>query len=164
MHQCTSGQRGPYCAVCAEGFHGGSDGRLCEECEGSKELTWVPIPVVLLLLAMWLLWIFEHELWEARSHVLKHRSIYRRRPFFAPFIWCFMMCFMKFRWCFMKLRWCFMTIRSCFMTIRSCFKEFRKVDPAARNLEVKIRSLISLYQLLNGVVIVFEIPYALAQL
>ena len=62
---------------------------------------------------------------------------------------------MKFRWCFMKLRWCFMKIRRCFMKIR-------KVDPAARNLEVKIRSLISLYQLLNGVVIVFEIPYALA--
>jgi hypothetical protein len=35
-HQCARSQRGPYCAVCAEGFHGGRDGVLCEECTGDS--------------------------------------------------------------------------------------------------------------------------------
>ena len=44
-----------------------------------------------------------------------------------------------------------------------CFVCLMKSPKFLERLEIKIRSLISLYQLLNGIVIVFEIPYAFAQ-
>ena len=37
--QCIEGHGGPYCAVCQPGFHGRGDGVLCGECVGSAELS-----------------------------------------------------------------------------------------------------------------------------
>jgi len=53
--QCAVSQRGAYCAVCANGFFGGGDGQLCKACEGSSSLTFAPaiaigVAVLLLLL------------------------------------------------------------------------------------------------------------------
>ena len=57
--QCAPGQRGPYCAVCDEGYIGGGDGALCVACgEGSLFRTVLPgiiLGIVTLVLLGYLL-------------------------------------------------------------------------------------------------------------
>ena len=43
---CAMGQTGPYCAVCADGYFGGGDGVLCEPCEGFVFLTVLPSIII----------------------------------------------------------------------------------------------------------------------
>ena len=44
---CAPSQQGPYCAVCREGYFGGGDGALCKPCEGSSFLTFLPAMIIL---------------------------------------------------------------------------------------------------------------------
>jgi hypothetical protein len=46
--QCAPSQLqgSAYCSVCAVGYHGGGDGKLCAECEGNQVLTFLPLLVL----------------------------------------------------------------------------------------------------------------------
>ena len=43
--QCIEGHTGPYCAVCAFGYHGGGDGTICERCPDDPGRTTLTIAV-----------------------------------------------------------------------------------------------------------------------
>ena len=43
---CAPSQQGPYCAVCRDGYYGGDDGVLCEPCEGNTGITFLPMVII----------------------------------------------------------------------------------------------------------------------
>ena len=49
---CAPSQKGPYCAVCRDGYFGGGDGALCEPCEGQAAVTFLPIIIIVLICAV----------------------------------------------------------------------------------------------------------------
>jgi len=55
--QCEAGQTGPYCAVCADGYYGGGNGMLCQPCEGSSVLTFLPAIIIGVVLVLCLVYV-----------------------------------------------------------------------------------------------------------
>ena len=51
-HQCAEGHRGPWCAVCADGYFRGATSRRCERCSGNSTLTLALSLALLALLAL----------------------------------------------------------------------------------------------------------------
>ena len=50
---CAPSQQGPYCAVCRDGYFGGGDGKLCEPCDGHAAITFLPSVVIgMVMIAM----------------------------------------------------------------------------------------------------------------
>jgi len=49
---CAVGHRGPFCAVCAEGYIGGSDKKLCTKCGGNMAYTVIVGILILTVLAI----------------------------------------------------------------------------------------------------------------
>ena len=70
--QCARGQRGPYCAVCDEGFVGGGDGALCVSCaDGSLLRTLMP-GIIIFIVTVLLLGYVLISCWQGKdiSHML----------------------------------------------------------------------------------------------
>jgi hypothetical protein len=143
--QCRHGQRGPLCAVCADGFYGGGSGNaLCDECTGSAAFS-IAVPVTLLLLliagSVCLLRfgqkLYERLLADSMEHVDVQKldlsdeamesameaaigKLAKRKP--------------------------------------RLMRAFRFAKRHAASLGVRFKILISLYQVLSGVGIVFKLP------
>ena len=52
---CTDGHTGPFCSNCVSGYFGGSDIKLCQACEGDVGMAFMPLIMLLLVLAILLI-------------------------------------------------------------------------------------------------------------
>ena len=137
-----------YCAVCAEGYFGGGAGKLCEECGGSSFLTFLPVVVVACLLLGFLVLMLVRccrgnapmralEL-EAAAAVAKEGGDLVSASGKGA----------RAKMARSKPR------------NGRCARLFARLSRKASDMGVKVKIIISLFQLLNGIGVVFSIPYA----
>ena len=142
-NQCASGQRGPYCALCADGYFGGSDGELCKQCDGSSLLTFLPAIIIggiVLLLFLYVLF----------SCVCGGQDRATPRPKQNESIE------LKLKKQEQKMKRD--AQRRCPCLFR-CYERVRGLMRKAGGLGVKFRILVALFQMLDGIAIAFSIQY-----
>ena len=151
--QCRAGHEGPFCAACRDDYY--MQAGMCSECDGSSQLAFIPFYILLLLVALVIAFVIYKAC--AGSEADTGDLVERIGNFGASVT--------SDGAAAVVAATQDVTIEAAIATVEDTQERNRfaklclYIDKRGTQIMVKVKILIALYQVLNGIGLVFSIPY-----